>query len=165
MPLFSRADLLCTEAVVASFSLYVAFAWGFMYLTLRAVPLVFTSDYGFSIGEVGLVFFTIVVGGLLGYLSNIYQERLYQRHVAKRGPEARLYAAMVGGIMFPFGVFIFAFASGRGHWMGPVVGLVMVFLGVFTIYLATFNYLADCYTIYASSALSGQSLCRNLFGM
>jgi hypothetical protein len=55
--------------------------------------------------------------------------------------------------------------------MGPVVGLVLVrrlpslfllrltispqvFVGVFTIYVATFNYLADSYTIYASSALS-----------
>lgn len=135
-----------------------------MYLSLRAVPLVFTSDYGFSIGQVGLVFFSICVGGILGYFTNLYQERLYQKNVAKRGPEARLYAAMIGGIAFPIGCFIFAFASGRGHWIGPVVGLVLMFLGVFTIYLATFNYLADCYTIYASSALSGQSLCRNLFG-
>jgi len=79
---------------------------------------------------------------------------------------------MLGGLIFPgtplgsrsssaalidlitAGCWIFAFASGRGHWMGPVVGLVMVFYGVFTIYLATFNYLADSYTIYASSALS-----------
>lgn len=61
--------------------------------------------------------------------------------------------------------------------MGPVVGLVLVgrlfslflpsltslaqvFVGVFTIYLATFNYLADSYTIYASSALSKPLLLR-----
>lgn len=31
-------------------------------------------------------------------------------------------------------------------------------------YLAVFNYLADVYSVYASSALSGQSMCRNLAG-
>ncbi len=35
----------------------------------------------------------------------------------------------------------------------------------FTIYLAVFTYLADCYGPFASSALAGQSLSRNLFGM
>ncbi|ORY75032.1 MFS general substrate transporter [Leucosporidium creatinivorum] len=156
--------LLCTEAIVACFSLWVGFAWGVLYLSLRAVPLVFQEYYSFTIGEVGLVFFAVVFAAFLGYFTNLYQEQLYQKHHAKRGPEARLYMSMAGGLIFPAGCWIFAFASGRGHWMGPVVGLVMVFYGVFTIYLATFNYLADSYTIYASSALSGQSLCRNLAG-
>lgn len=35
----------------------------------------------------------------------------------------------------------------------------------FTIYLAVFTYLADCYGPFASSALAGQSLSRNIFGM
>jgi hypothetical protein len=60
MDRFRSSDLLFTEAVVASFSLWVSFAWGVLYLTLRAVPLVFTEVYGFSIGEVGLVFYIVV---------------------------------------------------------------------------------------------------------
>ncbi|SCZ90779.1 BZ3500_MvSof-1268-A1-R1_Chr1-3g02242 [Microbotryum saponariae] len=159
-PLF----LLFTEPIVAAFSLWVSFAWGILYLTLRAVPLVFANVYGFTIGQVGLVFYGVVVAGLLGFVSNFYQERLYQRHVATRGPEARLYAALIGGMIFPIGTFIFAFTQGRTHWMGPVIGLMLCFFGIFTIYLSTFNYLADAYTIYASSALSAQSLCRNLLG-
>ncbi|TCD62574.1 hypothetical protein EIP91_006724 [Steccherinum ochraceum] len=35
----------------------------------------------------------------------------------------------------------------------------------FAIYLSVFTYLADCYGPFASSALAGQSLCRNLAGM
>ncbi|KAM0793342.1 hypothetical protein ACM66B_000797 [Microbotryomycetes sp. NB124-2] len=156
--------LLTTEATVASFSLFIAFGWGIMYLSLRAVPLVFGNVYGFSIGQIGLVFLSIVVGGFIGYVTNYIQEYLYRLKVADKGPEARLYAAMAGGVIFPIGTIIFAFASGRGHWMGPVIGLVLVFLGIFTMYLATFSYLADVYSLYASSAMSGQSLCRNLFG-
>ncbi|POY70052.1 hypothetical protein BMF94_6939 [Rhodotorula taiwanensis] len=155
--------LLGTEAIVFFFSLWVATGWGSMYLLVEAVPLIFRNVYGFNEGEVGLVFYSVVVASIIGFGTNFYQEKLYQKHVATRGPEARLYASLIGGLVFPAGAYILAFSQGRGHWMGPVVGLTMIFTGVYTIYLAVFSYLADCYTIYASSALSGQSLCRNLF--
>ncbi|KAL8284121.1 hypothetical protein RQP46_004870 [Phenoliferia psychrophenolica] len=156
--------LLVTEPVVAAFSLWVGFCWGVLYLTLEAVPLVMVGVYGFNSGQTGLVFFGVVVAAGIGFLTNLYQEKLYQKHVKARGPEARLYASCVGGLLFPAGIFIFAFSQGRGHWIGPAIGLTICFTGIFTIYLATFNYLADSYTLYASSALSGQSLCRNLAG-
>ncbi|KAG9551563.1 hypothetical protein KCU60_g20654, partial [Aureobasidium melanogenum] len=37
-------------------------------------------------------------------------------------------------------------------------------MGIFSIYLAVFNYLADTYHRYASSALAAQSFCRNMLG-
>jgi len=37
-------------------------------------------------------------------------------------------------------------------------------MGIFSIYLAVFNYLADTYGKYASSALAAQSFCRNMLG-
>ncbi|KAL4947068.1 hypothetical protein BDW69DRAFT_128004 [Aspergillus filifer] len=37
-------------------------------------------------------------------------------------------------------------------------------MGIFAVYLAVFNYLADTYHVYASSALAPQSFCRNLMG-
>lgn len=118
--------LLCTEATVAAFSLFIGFAWGILYLCLEAVPFVMQGVYGFSAGQSGAVFATVVIAALIGGVTNIYQEKLYKRHVAKRGPEARLYACMVGGLMFPSGIFIFAFSQGRGHWAGPCVGLIVV---------------------------------------
>lgn len=156
--------LLGTEAIVFFFSLWAGFSWGVLYLLVEALPLIFADVYGFNQGEVGLTFYSVVIASLIGFGANLYQERLYRKHVARRGPEARLYASLVGGLVFPAGAFILAFSQGRGHWMGPVVGVALIFTGVYTIYLAVFSYLADCYTIYASSALSGQSLCRNLMG-
>ncbi|GAA5871883.1 hypothetical protein JCM3774_000717 [Rhodotorula dairenensis] len=156
--------LLGTEAIVFFFSLWAGFSWGVLYLLVEALPLIFSDVYGFNQGEVGLTFYSVVIASLIGFGANVYQERLYRKHVARRGPEARLYASLVGGLVFPAGAFILAFSQGRGHWMGPIVGVTLIFTGVYTIYLAVFSYLADCYTIYASSALSGQSLCRNLMG-
>jgi len=54
------------------------------------------------------------------------QEKWYQKNVAKKGPEARLYLSLVGGLVFPAGAFILAFSQGRGHWFGAVVGMFLV---------------------------------------
>lgn len=48
------------------------------------------------------------IGTLLSFFANYYQEHLYRKNVATRGPEARLYAAMLGGILFAVGCFIYA---------------------------------------------------------
>ncbi|GAA5877188.1 hypothetical protein JCM16303_006193 [Sporobolomyces ruberrimus] len=155
--------LLGTESIVFFFSLWAGFSWGCLYLLVEAIPLIFGNVYDFNIGEVGLTFYSVIVATFVGFLTTYYlQEKLYQKNVARRGPEARLYASLIGGLVFPAGAFILAFSQGRGHWFGPVVGMFLIFYGTFLIYLAVFNYLADVYTIYASSALSGQSLCRNL---
>ncbi|GAA5981253.1 hypothetical protein JCM10908_004039 [Rhodotorula pacifica] len=156
--------LLGTEAIVFFFSLWAGVSWGTLYLLVEALPLIFGNVYDFNAGEVGLTFYSVIIASFIGFGVSFYQERLYRKHVARRGPEARLYTALVGGLVFPAGAFILAFSQGRGHWMGPVIGVTLIFTGVYTIYLAVFSYLADCYTIYASSALSGQSLCRNLMG-
>jgi hypothetical protein len=44
------------------------------------------------------------------------------------------------------------------------MGIACATMGIFSIYLATFNYLADTYHRYASSALAAQSCCRNMLG-
>lgn len=43
-----------------------------------------------------------------------------------------------------------------------MIALGVAQVGIFSIYLAVFNYLADVYHRYASSALAGQSFCRNV---
>jgi hypothetical protein len=48
------------------------------------------------------------IGSTLGYCLNFYQEHLYRKNVATRGPEARLYGAMGGGVCFAVGCFIYA---------------------------------------------------------
>jgi hypothetical protein len=37
---------------------------------------------------------------------NHVQEKLYARNVSRRGPEARLYGAMIGGVTFVIGAFM-----------------------------------------------------------
>jgi MFS family permease len=105
------------------------------------------------------------IGALLGFATTLYQERLYRKGVTKRGPEARLYSACAAAIIFPVGMFIYAWcAFASVHWMGLAVGIVVFMWGIFIIYAAVFSYLADVYGPFASSALAGQSLARNISG-
>lgn len=95
-------------------------------LLLHRVRLVFPLCFVPSIADLPCPSCSRSVASFIGFGSNFYQERLYRKHVAKRGPEARLYSSLVGGLVFPAGALILAFSQGRGHWMGPIVGLVLV---------------------------------------
>ncbi|KDR67699.1 hypothetical protein GALMADRAFT_257977 [Galerina marginata CBS 339.88] len=155
--------LMTTELVVSSFSLWIGFAWGVTYCLVESISGVFRDLHHFSIGWIGTVFLTMVIGSFLGFFTNFYQEKLYQRHFTERGPEARLYLACFASILLPLGMFIYAWSSfSRIHWVALAVGITLYIWAVFIIYLAVFSYLADCYGPFASSALAGQSLARNL---
>ncbi|KAF8517912.1 MFS general substrate transporter [Hysterangium stoloniferum] len=131
--------LLFTEPVVASVSLWIG---------LASIALIFRTLHHFNSAQVGLAF------------SPTWQ------HVKKRGPEARLYAAMAAAVLFPIGCFIYAWTAQPSirSWVGPMFGIFIFITALFSMYLAVFSYLADAYGIYASSALAGQSLCRNIMG-
>ncbi|KZV74466.1 MFS general substrate transporter [Peniophora sp. CONT] len=157
--------LLFTEPVVTSFSCWIGFAWGVLYCIIESVAPAFRTVHHFGTGEVGTVFLALVVGSFLGVASNVHQERLYRKHFPKHGPEARLYWAMGAGVLFPVGVFIYAWTAFENvHWIGMVIGLTLFMWATFMIYLGSFTYLADCYGPYASSANAGQSLFRNIMG-
>ncbi|TCD71762.1 hypothetical protein EIP91_003105 [Steccherinum ochraceum] len=158
--------LLFTEPVVASFSLWVGFAWGILYVLIESITPVFKGLHNFNVGETGTIFVTFFIGSLIGIASDRIQEKLYQKNFATRGPEARLYHAMFAGVLFPAAMFIYAWCTFPNvHWISLAIGIVLFIWALFAIYLTVFTYLADCYGPFASSALAGQSLCRNLAGM
>lgn len=65
----------------------------------------------------------------------------------------------------PIGLFWFGWTSYSSvPWIVPTLAIGCATMGIFSIYLATFNYLADTYHRYASSAIAAQSFCRNILG-
>lgn len=158
--------LLLTEPLVLAFSLWVGLAWGIYYCMISSISLVFKNVHHFNIGQIGTTFITMAIGSLIGFFTNLYQERLYKRDFAKRGPEARLHLGCVASIGLPIGMLIYAWTSfPRIPWIAQMIGITVYAWSTFTIYLVVFSYLADCYGPYASSALAGQSLLRNMSGM
>lgn len=165
--LFRPFHLLFTEPVVFWFSLWVSFSWAVLYLTLAAIPLVFQRVHGFSLQQANSVFAAMCVGAVLATVLSIYQERFAKSrgNFLPSTPEARLYFACVESVCMPIGLFMFGWTSRPEiHWIVPAISIGIATIGIFAIYLSVFNYLADTYHRYASSALAAQSFCRNMLG-
>jgi hypothetical protein len=151
--LYRPFHLLVTEPVVLFFSLWITFAWGVLYLLFSAIPLIFTTRYGFNVAESGAVFAVISVASILSTIISIYQEPLARRYVKdeKRKaflatPEGRLMFCCVQSSLLPIGCFWFGWTCFSDiHWIVPTIGIGLATMGVYSIYLAVFNYLADCY--------------------
>jgi len=157
--------LLFTEPVVFFFSLWAAFAWGVLYMTLNVLPLVFRTNHNFTTEQVGATFASLIIGVLLILVVSITQEKVAKKYYPKllSAPEGRLYFACLEAALLPIGLFWFGWTSYPGiPWIVPCLGIGCAIMGIFSIYLAVFNYLADVYHRYASSALACQSFCRNI---
>ena len=158
--------LLLKEPVVFLFSLWAAFSWSVLYINLSVIPLVFQSTYGFSLSEANAIFTATCTGSLIAMAVSIIQDWLASRRSGWNSlPEHRLYFSCAESIFLPVGLFMFGWTSQyHVHWIIPAIAVAISTMGIFAIYLAVFNYLADTYHRYASSALAAQSFCRNMMG-
>ncbi|EAS30121.3 multidrug resistance protein [Coccidioides immitis RS] len=164
--LYRPFHLLVTEPVVFFFSLWVSFSWAVLYLQFGSIPLVFQNNHGFDIAQSSAVFTSMSVGAIIAFFISTGQEKIAKKlGMMPTTPEGRLYFVCVGSILMPAGMFWFGWTSGPStHWIWPALAVGCATIGIFSIYLAVFNYLADTYHRYASSALAAQSCCRNLLG-
>lgn len=117
------------------------------------------------------------IAALLATVLSIYQEAMLDRILNRYpnptnkfiiflktpSPEGRLYFACIESVLLPLGLFWFGWTQfGHIHWIVPTLAVGCSTMGIFSIYLATFNYLADAYHRYASSALAAQSFCTHV---
>jgi hypothetical protein len=164
--------MLLTEPVVIFFTLWISFAWGILFLFFSAVVQTFSDTYGFNTFQTGLVQLALTVGAAIGTLINPIQDWLYLRTASKNKerpgkpiPEARLYTSIPGSLLFTAGLFIYGWTSRPSiPWIVPAIGVAIVGVGIYSIYMGVVNYLTDAYEKYAASALSAASLGRNTFG-
>lgn len=170
--------LLFTEPVVFFFSLWVSFAWAVLYLTFGAISLVFETSHGFNIEQAYSIFAAMSIAAIIATIYSTFQERYTDRlfiPIVSRltgrtidpahNPERRLYFSCFQALFLPLGLYWFGWTQFPSiPWIVPSLGIACATLGIYSIYLATFNYLADIYHRYASSALAAQSFCRNMLG-
>lgn len=75
--------------------------------------------------------------------------------------ERRIYFACAQSVLLPIGLFWFGWTSYPSiPWIVPTLAVGCAAMGIFSVYLAVFNYLADTYHRYASSAIAAQSCCK-----
>ena len=163
--------MLFTEPILFLVSLYNAFIYGILYLLLTAVPLIFIGKYGWSQGVGQLPYISMLLGTLVGGLIVIWGERRYNQVMdendGKPVPEERLPPMMLGSVTFTIGMFWLGWGGAYGnkvHWIVPTIGAFFVGNGLMLIFLPCFNYIIDCYLLYAASALAANTFLRSAFG-
>ena len=166
--LYRPFHMLLTESVVFWFSLWVGFCWGILYLQFGSIPLVFEVNHGFTLEQTGFVFTSMCVAAILAVLLGIYSEKWAVKHYPNKingSPEGRLVFTCIESALMPIGIFVFGWTCYPSiHWIAPTIGVGIATIGILSIYLTTFNYTADVYGTYTSSALAGIGLVRNLLG-
>jgi MFS family permease len=164
-------SMLFSESVVIVAAFWAALSLGIIYLFTQCVEQVMSALHGWTATEAGYAQIAVVTGEILGCglcaRSNTWYDESASRNVDAPGlpiPEARLYAAVLGGLsggtggMLVFGWTSLPFVP----WIAPLIGLAMVGFGTTAIIVSNANYLIDAYSHYAASALGAVGLMENM---
>ncbi|KAJ3479352.1 hypothetical protein NLG97_g8341 [Lecanicillium saksenae] len=158
--------LLFTEPVVFCFSLWAAFSWGVLYLSFSVVPFLYNGNLDMS----SRIYIAMMAATAVATATGIFQEQLLKNPSWKSleaggaRPILNSGSSCAATMFLPAGLFLGFLCPNSWKDYAQAIGLGFALWGIYSVYLATFNYIADTYHVYASSALASQSLCRNLLG-
>ncbi|TRX94637.1 hypothetical protein FHL15_004409 [Xylaria flabelliformis] len=156
------------EPIVLLMDLYAGLLYGVLFIWFESFPIVFGGIYGFSPGEQGLVFLSILVFALITLaLFLLWIRTNIATRFDKPGfkPEMVLPPTFVGCLAFPICLFFFGWTARASiHWIVPVIASGLFSIGVITLFNSLFNYLGIAYPKYAASIFAGSALFRASFG-
>ncbi|KAJ9626354.1 hypothetical protein H2203_003986 [Taxawa tesnikishii (nom. ined.)] len=162
--------MLLLSPIVAAMSVYMAVAYGIMYLLFTTFTFVFIDYYGFTESNVGLVYIGTGIGMLLGLVVlGAVSDKLSLRLAAKNGgemkPEYRLPPLIIAGPFIPAGLFIYGWGADKHvQWALPLFGTLLVGIGMIGLFMCIQTYLVDAFTIHAASAIAANTVLRSIVG-
>jgi uncharacterized membrane protein len=139
-----------------------------LYLFTESLSTVYTTNgFDFSYETASLPFLALATGICFSALPRFYDLRLYRIHAGTTQAELKLSGCLFGAPALAVGLFEFSWTVPPYHAdIHPIVsmlGLALIGFAATEISYTLQGYLADCYTIYASSALSGLACVRAIF--
>ncbi|CVL12698.1 hypothetical protein FPRO06_08449 [Fusarium proliferatum] len=167
-------QLLIFEPMCLNLCIFTAIVLGILYLFFGAFHLVFGDIYGFNLWQNGCSFLGILVGMLLAAgldpLWHNIRNKLIRKLSDETGvegnsqPEFRLPPAILGGVLVPVGIFMFAWSCYPWvHWIVPIIGSAVFGAGILLVFSGVFTFLVDAYPQYAASALAANAFVRCVF--
>ncbi|WBW73789.1 plasma membrane high-affinity import carrier for pyridoxine, pyridoxal, and pyridoxamine Bsu1 [Schizosaccharomyces osmophilus] len=155
--------MIFTEPIVITMGLYNFYAYGISYFFLAAIWPVFSLDYKMSSMGASCTYLAGLVAYSLLFCFQPIQDWIFRRskklNHGMAVPEARFTSALFFTLLFPAGMFLFAFTcSPPFHWMVPIVGLAMSSVANSHNWLSILNYLTDCYPIISASSVAAFTL-------
>jgi hypothetical protein len=165
--LFRPARLAVTEPIVIMVSVLSATAWGLVYLFTESLTVVY-SLYGWSETTTSLSFLAIGLGIPFSILPRIWEVQAFSRKKQqnqKLEPEDKIYGFVVAAPMLAIGLWLFSWTIPprvHTHWAVSLVGLLFIGFAANEFAYTLNGYLADAYTMYASSGLATLAFLRAL---
>jgi hypothetical protein len=156
-----------SEPAITCITLYAAFTFGLLYMTLEFYPIVYHEQRGWPLVTSSLPFLAMFVGVLVALTINLGWQPSYIRAVEAAGgkpvPEMRCPPMFVGGLMFAIGLFLFGWTADPSiPWPASVVGCALIGAGMNITFQQCVNFLIDTYRIYAASAVSANTILRSV---
>ena len=168
--LIRPTKMLFLSPLVFFLSLYLAFAYGVLYLLFTTIPTLFQAQYGWSVGSTGLVYICLGLGNLAGWtaITTTSDKGVVKKTKANGGvfePEMRLSLTIYFGYLLPITFFWYGWAAYyKTHYMVTIISLFPFAFGIIGIFLPIMTYLVDCYPAYAASAVAANTVFRSLVG-
>ncbi|KAK3324373.1 MFS multidrug transporter [Cercophora scortea] len=157
-----------TEPIVLTLSLLSGFSDALIFMQIQSFALVY-KQWNFSTVDLGLSFIPIGIGYIIAWLSFIPAFRR-NKNERERNPgndhaqyESRLWWLLFTAPCLPIGLIIFAWTSGGPpvHWIGTMVGSMIIGIANYSIYMATIDYMICAYGPYSASATGGNGWARD----
>lgn len=161
--------LICSPHV-GFLSIYIAFVFGVVYLLYTTIPTVFQLTYGFTEGQTGLVYISLGVGNILGWLIvTMWSDKMVVRQAqANNGvftPEMRLTISIYFGCFLPVTLFWYGWSAEKtANVWSTIISLVPYGFGIMGLFLGITTYLVDSYPTYAASAIAANVILRSVVG-
>jgi hypothetical protein len=160
--------MMFTEPIVGFLCLYVAFTFGVLFNFFGALFFVFQSLYHFTLVQAGLVFLAIALGCVIGFVAIKLCDTLFYQPQVRRfpphqvPPEYRLLPGMIGSIMIPVSIFLFAWTARPTISAAvPILAIVIFGAGNIELFISALQYTGDVYhRTNVASATSANSLAR-----
>lgn len=158
--------MLFLSPICLSISVYIAIVYSYLYILFTTFTKVFTTQYGWHGGIVGLSFLGVGMGSLIGQFFYVhYGNKTVVKHIAKGDfkPEHRLTFMTWGGFLIPVGLFIYGWTVHfKTHWIVPILATGIMGFGLLMIWMPASTYLVDVFTIHAASAMAANTVLRSL---
>ncbi|KAK9449941.1 major facilitator superfamily domain-containing protein [Limtongia smithiae] len=154
------------EPSVFCFNCYTGLIYAVMYIFFEAFPIVFQEVHHFTLIENGLAYFGIFVG--LFIIGPVYCAILHYYTIPRlmngAPPELVLRVCLIGAPLLPVSLFVFGWTSSPDiHWIFPIIGSGIFFIGAFLIFQTIFAYLGMSYPRYIASVFGGNAFFRAMF--
>ncbi|KAH7316906.1 major facilitator superfamily domain-containing protein [Stachybotrys elegans] len=152
-------------------ALYAAVSYGVLYLMFSTFTFVFSQQYGFNTGTVGLAYLPTGIGMLIGVaVFGAFSDKIIQQVQAEGRaptPEDRLphWMTLGSGVCVTAGLFWYGWATeANTHWIVPMLGVSLFCFGLIGSMMCAQTYLVDTYVTYAASVIAALTVFRSLLG-